>query len=294
MNKLDKIVAELQSDKYVCIDVFDLTHQKPYARKVFGAQILANHQSILDYFKAMNHRDGIKEIQITPHRKSGNSYKHNQPAFDVMLVNEKKEDTPPNVETLAPPITSPAVPVQAPPPFYQTPPINQYQNMGLGAPEIANLLAVKDKLTDLKERYLDVKQEKRDLQSKLNTALENLNAKTIELGIADGKLQNAVELAKMQTKSFWDTKGAEKLLDGASNLATFAQAQAQGEAPMSGMQQPAVEVSEIKKILLESVAHEAVADAMAQELQMVLNGLYNVPEFTTELRTLITKYQLHE
>jgi len=287
MNKLDKLVAELQTDKYVCVDVYDLTHKKPFVRKLFGKQILEDHNNIIDYFRSLHTSHGIEEIQISPARKSGNSYQYPDPAFNVELVPKEKtiESQPP-----APENTMIQAPITQQPP--QLPQYYQH-NGGMSAPEKASLLAIKEKYTDLKERYLDVKQEKRDLQSTLNTTREELQAKTIALGISDGKLQNAVAMERLKVKSFWDTEGAKKIIDGAGNLAAFAKNQSQ-VAESVGMAQPEIAVTATKKLMLDSIVNDNVSDSLVAELQMVFNGMYSNAEFLEDLRSLINTHKLDE
>ncbi|WP_130735509.1 hypothetical protein [Flavobacterium sp. J27] len=162
---------------------------------------------------------------------------------------------------------------------------------GLSAPETKEMVRKADKYEAMKETLEEKSEELRKIKKDFDLQeIENRELKS-KLAISEQEKTMAITLAKMENKSFLDSPAFEKLIEKAPEVFANMAAMKTGQAPITGLNSPQSNLSEVKRDFVDYISGEQVQDEDVNFVGATLNFMDN-PQFKLDLQQLITKYNI--
>jgi len=258
MEKLNQLIHTLNTKPLSGVSVLNIdTNQKLFCTKTHF-QIVEDHGTAEEFFNDLFAK-GYKNLRLTERKKNGSVYKAVAPDF-VINLSDPQGVQPAVTQAVTPAVTQqtapiPAVPMQE----------NIFANsFGLGQLDMINLFVSKNDATRL--------------QTENNVLLTKVEAQ-----------QAVIDDFKEQRYNREGSKGNQEMLLGAIQALPQLISMVKG-TPAIGLAQPVEYSSPTKNNFAKNL--QSIDDNVLEVLLNINTGLTNSPDFSTELSTLLQKYQL--
>jgi hypothetical protein len=282
MNSITTIQFLKQNPSAHFLRITDMSNDSFIGKKDTYLSDIPN-ENLIQYIK--NLLDG-REVEVwIEHRqiKGASNLKIGQ-SYKINFILEKPIETP--VPTATPVVQ--ANPIKAEPMMNYGGLANPF---GLSAPQIMDNMMKANKLDDVKEQYLELKQDFLDLKRKHDTLDdENRRLKT-DLSISQKEKEMAILSEKMEKRSFFDSPAFEKLMEKAPNMVENVIALKMGASPEgipTGTGLGAPNLSQTKQEFFEYVG-SSCTDDQVNYLGSIVHFIAN-ENFMLELNQLIQNY----